>query len=130
MSASDRHGDCLYDTDGQPMLIACAVPRRRPPCTYCDTESTRACDAPGRGRFGRCGTPMCGNHSAKVGKHHDLCREHAAAGDHAEMIRGGETATNVWWEIVETKAAPIPGTAHRLFETGHRLGVDPDDEVA
>jgi hypothetical protein len=31
--------------------------------------------------------------------------------------------------MVETKAVPIPGTEHRLFETDRRLGVDPDDEV-
>jgi Universal stress protein family len=46
-----------------------------------------------------------------VGEHHDLCREHAT-GDHLETIKRGETATKVWWEIVETKAVPIPITAN------------------
>jgi hypothetical protein len=59
MSVSDRHGECLYDSAGEPMVTACKFPNPRPPCTYCDAESTRACDAPGPGRFGRCGTLMC-----------------------------------------------------------------------
>jgi hypothetical protein len=128
MSVADRQGDCIYSSDGQPMVTACRFPSPMPPCTYCDAESTRACDAEGRGRFGRCGTLMCERHSTKVGNHHDLCRGHAT-GDHLATIRRGETATNIWWEMVETKAVPIPGTEHRLFETDRRLGVEPDDEV-
>jgi hypothetical protein len=44
-----------------------------------------------------------------VGDHHDLCREDAA-GDHLDTIRRGETAQNVWWEIVETLGR-VPGSA-------------------
>ena len=72
---------------------------------------------------------MCGRHSTRVGEHHDLCREHAA-GDHLETIRRGETATNVWWEVVEKKSMPISGAECRLIETNRRLRVDLDGELA
>jgi hypothetical protein len=65
MSVSDRHGDELYSVGEEPMTTACRFATQRPPCAYCNTESTRACDAEGRGRFGRCGTRMCERHSAK-----------------------------------------------------------------
>jgi hypothetical protein len=74
---------------------------------------------------------MCLAHTTPVGQYHDLCREHAAAGDHRETIRRGETATNVWWERVETHAVPIPGTECPLSEADRIPGViDPDDELA
>jgi hypothetical protein len=128
MSVSDRHGDELYSVGGEPMTTACRFPTQRPPsAAYCNTESTRACDAAGRGR---CGTLMCERHSTKIGNHHDLCREHAT-GDHLETIRRGETATNVWWEIVETRAVSIPGTERPLSVADRIPGVvDPDDELA
>jgi hypothetical protein len=62
-------------------------------------------------------------------KHHDLCREHAAAGDYSKLILRGETAANVWWEIVETKAAPIPGTTRCHYRPIAGLEWNLDDEV-
>jgi hypothetical protein len=63
-----------------------------------------------------------------VGDHHDLCREHAG-GEHLAAIKAGETSQNVWWETVETKAVPIPGTARTRPEADRIRGVvDPDDE--
>ena len=74
---------------------------------------------------------MCTEHTTRVGNDHDLCREHAAAGDHRETIRGVETATNVWWERVETHAVPIAGTERPLSEADRIPGViDPDNELA
>ena len=61
--------------------------------------------------------------------HHDFCRQHATAGDRLALVRAGETATNVWWEMVETEAVPIPGTQRPLSEADRVPGVtDPDDE--
>jgi len=58
-------------------------------------------------------------------------RAHAAAGDHLELIRRAETATNVWWEMVETKAVPIVGTERPVAEVDRIPGIiDPDDELA
>jgi hypothetical protein len=41
----------------------------QPPCAYCTTESTRACDAPAveprHGRHGRCARPLCELHTAR-----------------------------------------------------------------
>jgi hypothetical protein len=124
MSESNRQGDTFFAAEGQPMVTACpmAPERPMPPCAYCETESTLACDADGAGPWGRCGVRMCERHSTKVGNHHDLCREHAT-GDHLETIRRGDTAQNVWWEIVQTRAVPIPGTERPLSEADRISGV-------
>ena len=109
MSESNRAGDVVFAWDRKPMWIACRLDvEAMPPCAYCRSESTRSCDAPGNGGWGRCGVRMCKAHTTKVGEHHDLCRQHAQR-DRLAMIKAGEVAQNVWWEIVETKAVPIPG---------------------
>lgn len=100
-----------------------------PSCAYCETESTRTCDAKGAGPWSRCGVRMCQAHTTRVGHNHDLCREHAA-GDHLEAVKRGETAHHVFWEIVETTPVPIPGTERPLSEADRIPGVvDPDDEL-
>jgi hypothetical protein len=108
MSESNRHGDVFYAVDGQPMFTGCRMSptKAMPRCAYCGAESTRCCDAAGVGRMGRCGARLCEEHTTPVGQYHDLCREHAEA-DHLETLRRGETAQNLWWEIVETRAVPI-----------------------
>jgi hypothetical protein len=78
-----------------------------PPCAYCDSESTRTCDADGAGPWGRCGVRMCETHTTRVGQHHDLCREHGV-GDHLETLKRGDTAQNVFWEIVVNRPG-FPG---------------------
>jgi hypothetical protein len=111
MSESNRHGDVFYGVDGQPMFTGCRMfpTKAMPRCAYCEAESTRRCDAEGAGPLGRCGVRMCETHTTRVGQHHDLCREHGV-GDHLETLKRGDTAQNVFWEIVEAKAVPIPGT--------------------
>ncbi len=72
---------------------------------------------------------MCEAHAIRVGEHHDLCREHAG-GDRLATLKAGDTAERVHWEIVETKAAPIPGTSRPLTSDDRIAGVlDPDDEI-
>src|SRR5256885_2005327 len=134
MSESNRHGEVIYDADGRPSVTACRPPfaGRRPRCAYCEAESTRACDAPAarprEGRWGRCWRPMCEAHTARIGERHDLCGEHAVD-DLAAVLRVGDRAHNVFWEVVETNAAPIAGI-ERPREPRDRIpGVlDPDDE--
>jgi hypothetical protein len=133
MSISDRNGDSLYRADGEPMVTACRLGRPMPLCAYCSAESTRACDAPATVRrgspWGRCGKRMCKAHAVRVGEHHHLCREHAD-GDPLATIKAGDTAANVFWEVIETKAVPIPGTSRPLTSDDRIAGVrDPDDEA-
>src|SRR5262249_51859239 len=127
LNRSARHCATIYGVDGRPMVTACSA-GPTPACAYCDTESTRTCDAEGAGRWGRCGLRMCEAHTTRVGEHHDLCREHAA-GDQTDAIRRGETSHHGWWGGIQTKAVPIPGTARRPSEMDRIPGViDPDDE--
>jgi hypothetical protein len=130
MSMANRCADVHYSADGEVLFSACRGDRwpAMPPCTYCDTESTRTCDAPGAKFGGRCGVRMCGTHTTRVGEHHDLCREHAQ-GDPGATLKEGDRSYHVWWEIIETKAVPIPGTARPLEPHDRIPGVrDPDDE--
>lgn len=135
MSISDRQSDTLYSVDGEFLMSRCRMGLMgpQPPCAYCTTESTRKCDAPAvegfKGRHGRCSRPLCKRHTMRVGEHHDLCREHAT-GDHVATLKAGDVAQGVWWEIVETKAVPIPGTGRpRDFRDRLPGIVDPDDEA-
>lgn len=126
MSDSNRAGVVIYSWDGKLMWIACSHGlHAMPPCAYCRSESKRSCDAPGRGAWGRCGLRMCEAHTTRVGEHHDLCREHAE-GDRLATIKAGDLAQKIWWEVVETKALPIPGT-YRPRKPIPGV-VDPDDE--
>ena len=134
MSESNRNGDAIYAVNGEPMMTACRSPlgATRPPCAYCEKTSTRACDAPAairrQGRWGRCWRPMCEAHTARVGERQDLCREHAI-GDQVATLKAGDTAHWVWWEIVETKTVPIPGTERALEASDRIPGIlDPEDE--
>src|SRR5687767_8507454 len=112
MSISDRQSDTIHSVDGKYLLSACRMGQMgpQPPCAYCTTESTLACDAPAveprHGSFGRCWRPLCELHTTRVGEQHDLCREHAT-GDHHSALKAGDTAQAVWWEIVETTAGVI-----------------------
>lgn len=133
MSESNRQGDAIYAASGEPMVTACRMGnggRPMPPCAYCTAESTRTCDAEGSGGWGRCAVRMCQAHTTRVGKHHDLCCEHAG-GDQLETLRRGDTGQRVFWERVETTAVPIPGTERPLLEDERIAGaIDPDDELA
>jgi len=126
MAIAGRSCETYYGLDGEALVIACTIPAPRPSCAYCNEEGSRLCDAPGKAEWGRCGQLMCQTHARAVGRYHHLCREHAT-GDHWATIRAGLTATNVFWEIVQTKAIPLPVGSRppRLKVPGV---VDPDDE--
>ena len=108
MSESNSAGDIVYDRQGQALFIGCGfglAPQSA--CAYCNAESRWVCDAPGSGRFGRCGIRMCGGHTTRVNDLHDLCPGHAAEGRPEELLTEGDASHGAWWEIVETLAVPI-----------------------
>ena len=64
MSESNRAGDIVYDRNGQAIFIGCGFGvEPQPPCAFCSAESRWLCDAPGKGRFGRCAIRMCDAHT-------------------------------------------------------------------
>ncbi len=108
MSEANSAGDVVYDRHGQAVFIGCGfADELRPRCAYCSTESAWICDGPGKGKFGRCGTPLCHKHRITIDEAHDFCRKHAAQGRTEQLLREADARFGAWLEAVETKAAPI-----------------------
>lgn len=71
-----------------------------PTCWYCTEESSRFCDAPGPGAWGRCARRMCDMHTTRVGTHSDLCQEHAGGDKPTPSDQTGRSQDPETWAVL------------------------------